>query len=343
VLVNRSGGVLLVFGIWPPRVVTDEGTKLKLDSRAVGYGVLGNAFKRVETANADVNALTAELVHGPGEAIGDLTLREARRGSSGPGLNGWCPQQHCGQSLPVPTVYFDEPVAERYDADFADMFQLAVVDPAASFLARLAGDGRALELGIGTGRIAVPLRQRGVRVHGIDLSSAMITRLRAKPGAAGIGVTIGDFTTTRAGGTFRLAYLVFNTIMSLTTQDQQAECFRNAAAQLEPGGCFVIEVMVPALRRLPPGQTVVPFQVTATGWGYDVYDAATQAITANYVRITDGRGEHATFPGRYVWPAELDLMAQLAGMTLRERWGGWRNEPFTSETTTHISVWQKST
>jgi SAM-dependent methyltransferase len=242
----------------------------------------------------------------------------------------------------VPKVYFDEPVAARYDADFAGMFQPAVVNPAVSFLARLAGQGRALELGIGTGRIAVPLRQRGVRVHGIDLSPAMITRLRVKPGAAGIGVTIGDFVTIRVSGTFRVAYLVFNTIMSLTTQDQQVECFRNAAAHLEPGGCFVIEVMVPSLRSLQPGQTVVPFQVTATRWGYDVYDLATQAITSNHVRITGGRGEHTTFAGRYVWPAELDLMAQLAGMTLRERWGSWEGEPFTSESTTHISVWRKS-
>jgi len=238
--------------------------------------------------------------------------------------------------------YFDERGAAGYDAEHADMFASAVVDPAVSFLAGLAGEGRALELGIGTGRIALPLSQRGVRVHGIDLSAAMITRLEAKPGAAGIGVTIGDFATTRVGGLFRLAYLVFNAIMCLTTQAAQVACFRNVAAQLEPGGCFVIEVMVPALRKLPPGQTVVPFQVTATGWGYDVYDLTTQAITANYVHVTDGRAEHSAFPGRYVWPAELDLMAQLAGMTLRERWGGWARDPFTSDSTSHVSVWERT-
>jgi SAM-dependent methyltransferase len=243
----------------------------------------------------------------------------------------------------VPEVYFDDRTAERYDTDFADMFQPAVVDPAVSFLAHLAGHGAASELGIGTGRIALPLHRRGVRVHGIDLSAAMVARLRAKPGAERIAVTVGDFATTRVGGTFRLAYLVFNVIMSLTTQDQQVACFRNVAAHLEPGGCFVIEVMVPDLRRLPPGQDVVPFQVSTTGWGYDHYDVATQGITSNYVRATDGRGEHIRYPGRYVWPAELDLMAQLAGMTLRERWSGWNRQPFTSGSTAHISVWEKRT
>jgi SAM-dependent methyltransferase len=242
----------------------------------------------------------------------------------------------------VPTVYFDERIAGRYDADFADMFEPAVVDPAVTFLAHLAGDGGALELGVGTGRIALPLHARGVRVHGIDLSPAMIARLRAKPGADQIGVTIGDFTTTRVDGSFPVAYLVFNAVMSLTTQEAQVECFSNAAAHLEPGGCFVIEVMVPDLRRLPPGQNVVPFQVDATGWGYDVYDLATQAITSNYVRITDERGEHTTFPGRYVWAGELDLMARLAGLTPRERWGGWRHEHFTGESAAHVSVWEKS-
>jgi len=241
----------------------------------------------------------------------------------------------------VPKVYFDKQVAGRYDADFADMFEPAVVDPAVSFLAQLAGEGSALELGIGTGRIALPLSQRGVHVHGIDLSPAMTARLRAKPGADDIGVTIGDFATARVGGTFRLAYLVFNTIMSLTTQDQQVACFGDAAAHLEPGGRFVIEVMIPGLRRLPPGQNVVPLQASAAGWAYDHYDLTTQAISSNYVHISDGRGEYTTFPGRYVWPAELDLMARLAGMTLRERWGGWKREPFSSDSSAHVSVWQK--
>ena len=151
---------------------------------------------------------------------------------------GWRVLAQCA----VPMIYFDERIAESYDAFSADMFEPAVVDPAVSFLADLAGDGAALELGIGTGRIALPLSQRGVPVHGIELSPAMAARLRAKPGADDIGVTIGDFATTSVDRTFRLAYLVFNTIMNLTTQDEQVACFRNVAAHLEPGGCFVIEV-----------------------------------------------------------------------------------------------------
>ncbi|MGO9218847.1 MAG: class I SAM-dependent DNA methyltransferase [Streptosporangiaceae bacterium] len=208
-------------------------------------------------------------------------------------------------------------------------------------LAGLAGGGRALELGIGTGRIALPLARRGVPVHGIDLSRAMVARLRAKPGGDAIGVTIGDFATTTAGGSFSVAYLVFNTIMNLTTQEAQVACFRNAAAHLEPGGCFVIEVAVPELRRLPPGQNVVPFHVSPELWAFDIYDTATQAMTSNYIEVTGGRGDYRSIPFRYVWPAELDLMAQIAGMRLRERWAGWAREPFTSESRQHVSIWDK--
>jgi len=237
--------------------------------------------------------------------------------------------------------YFGERVAAAYDQESAEMFTPGAVDPVVDVLAGLARGGRALELGIGTGRIAVPLAARGVPVHGIDLSRAMAARLRAKPGGAQIGVTIGDFATARAEGTFTLAYLVFNTIMNLTTQEAQVACFRNVAAHLEPGGCFVIEVHVPQLRRLPPGQNVVPFHVSPTRWAFDRYDTATQAMSSNYIEVADGRGEYTSIPFRYVWPAELDLMAQLAGMRLRERWGGWRREPFTSESDQHVSIWEK--
>jgi SAM-dependent methyltransferase len=237
--------------------------------------------------------------------------------------------------------YFGEPVAAGYDDEVADRFRPAVLDATVDFLARLAGPGRALELGIGTGRIALPLARRGVPVHGIDLSRAMVARLHAKPGGDRIGVTAGDFATAQAGGTFSLAYLVFNTVMNLTTQDAQVACFRNVAAQLEPGGCFVIEVMVPGLRRLPPGQDAVPFHVSPVGWAFDVYDVATQAMSSNYVTVSGGRGEYRSIPFRYVWPAELDLMAQLAGMRLRERWADWTRAPFTSESEQHVSVWQK--
>jgi SAM-dependent methyltransferase len=241
--------------------------------------------------------------------------------------------------------YFGESVAARYDEDGTGMFAPEVVGPAADFLAGLASEGQgepsALELGIGTGRIALPLTQRGVRVHGVDLSGAMVARLRAKPGAEHITATIGDFATVRVSATFRLVYLVYNTIGNLTTQDDQVECFRTAAAHLEPGGCFVIEVGVPDLRRLPPGQTVVPFTVKPDRLGFDEYDLANQGLVSHHHWERDGHWESLSMPFRYVWPAELDLMARLAGMTLRERWASFTREPFTGDSTQHVSVWQK--
>jgi SAM-dependent methyltransferase len=242
--------------------------------------------------------------------------------------------------------YFGEDVAATYDG-FEGQFDPAVIDTTAGTLAELAGGtansghGRALEFAVGTGRVALPLAARGVAVHGIDLSRAMVARLRAKPGGEAIGVTIGDFATTRVEGTFSLVYLVFNTIMNVTTQDAQVACFRNAAAHLEPGGCFVVEVGVPDLRRLPPGQSAVPFQVSETGWAFDLYDTATQAMSSNYVTVENGRGRYRSIPFRYVWPAELDLMAQLAGLRLYDRWAGWAREPFSSESGQHVSVWAK--
>ncbi len=242
----------------------------------------------------------------------------------------------------MPENYFGERVAVRYDESAAEMFEPAVVDPVVDFLADLAGPGAALELGIGTGRIALPLTQRGVRVHGIDLSAAMVERLREKPGAADIGVTIGDFATTNVEGTFSLAYLVFNTINNLTTQEGQVACFQNVAAHLEPGGCFVIEVGVPALQRLPPGETVRAFNVSPTRLGFDEYDVVSQGLISHHYSVVDGKLEVLSIPFRYVWPSELDLMARLAGMTLRERWSGWKREPFTSDSTKHVSVWEKT-
>jgi SAM-dependent methyltransferase len=238
--------------------------------------------------------------------------------------------------------YFGEPVATTYDDTSADMFNPAVVRPTVDFLADLAGTGRALELGIGTGRIALPLAARGVEVHGIDLSRAMIDRLRAKPGGEGIEVTIGDFATAKADGTFSLAYLVFNTIENLTSQAAQVACFRNVAAHLEPGGCFVIEVAVPDLQRMPPGERYVVFDASETHWGIDEYDVANQGLISHHFQLVDGRFERSSGPFRYVWPAELDLMAELAGMRLRERWSGWKREPFTSDSRQHVSVWERS-
>ena len=237
--------------------------------------------------------------------------------------------------------YFDERVAARYDESTAEMFDPSVVEPVVDFLVEIAGSGRALELGIGTGRIALPLAERGVPVHGIELSKAMVTRLRAKPGGEDIGVTIGDFATTTVEGTFSVAYLVFNTIMNLTTQEAQVACFRNVAAHLEPGGCFVIEVGVPELQRLPPGETIRALHVGETRWSFDEYDVAVQGLTSHHFETVDGRVERLSIPFRYAWPAELDLMAQLAGMRLRARWSDWDRAPFTSDSGKHVSVWEQ--
>ena len=240
-----------------------------------------------------------------------------------------------------PDGYFGEDVAERYDNGSWDMFSPEVLDPTVDLLAELAGGGRALELGIGTGRVALPLAERGVEVHGIDLSRAMVAKLREKPGGDRIPVEIGDFASTRADGTFTLAYLVFNTINNLTAQAEQVACFRNAAAHLEPGGCFLIEVGVPQLRRLPPGETFHVFDVSETHWGFDEYEVVNQGLVSHHFTLRDGQIVRRSIPFRYVWPAELDLMAELAGMTLRDRWSGWRREPFTSESRKHVSVWEK--
>jgi SAM-dependent methyltransferase len=237
--------------------------------------------------------------------------------------------------------YFGEGVAATYDSPGVGMFDPAVIAPTVDFLAELAGNGRALELGIGTGRIAVPLAACGVEVHGIDLSRAMVSRLRGKPGGDAIPVTIGDFATAKADGTFRLVYLVFNTIGNLTTQAEQVACFRNAAAHLEPGGCFVIEVGIPELRRLPPGERYVVFDFSDGHWGIDEYDVANQGLTSHHFERRGDTVEKSSGPFRYVWPAELDLMAELAGMRLRERWAGWQHEPFTSDSTKHVSVWER--
>ena len=237
--------------------------------------------------------------------------------------------------------HFNERIAASYDESSADMFDPAVLDPAVDFLVELAGSGRALELGIGTGRIALPLAARGVPVHGIEMSKAMAARLRAKPGGEDIGVTIGDFAETTVDGLFSLAYLVYNTIMNLTTQAAQVSCFRNVAAHLEPGGCFVIEVGVPGLQSLPRGETFQVFYGSENYWGIDEYDVVTQGLISHHLEDVDGRLARFSVPFRYVWPSELDLMAELAGMRLRERWGEWAREPFTSESTKHISVWEK--
>jgi len=223
------------------------------------------------------------------------------------------------------------------------MFDPAVVTPMVDVLADLAGDGDVLEMGIGTGRIALPLVARGIRVHGVDASSAMVAKLRAKPGNDAIDVAIGDFSTTRVDGQFSLVYLIFNTIFNLKTQDEQVACFANAATHLAPGGHFVIELEVPNLRRLPPGQDVFVFRVDARTMSFDTYDVVTQGLTSNhFVLEEDGRVSSYPVEGRYAWPSELDLMARVAGLRLRERWGGWKREPFTSLSRSHVSIYEKT-
>lgn len=237
--------------------------------------------------------------------------------------------------------FFDERVAASYDEDSPEMFAPSAVEPAVAFLADRAGDGPVLEFAVGTGRIALPLAERGLQVHGIELSEAMVARLRSKPGSDVIPVTIGDMATTVAlgAGSFTVVFLVFNTIMNLTTQQEQVACFANAARHLAPGGVFVIEVLVPGLRRLPPGETFQVFDAGPDHWGLDEIDPATQHLISHHLVRVEGRFEHSAIPFRYVWPAELDLMAAMAGMTLRERWGGWSGEPFTGESARHVSVW----
>jgi predicted TPR repeat methyltransferase len=231
--------------------------------------------------------------------------------------------------------YFAGPVAERYDSGLGEWGDPGAVAATADFLAESAGDGAALELAIGTGRIALPLAARGVPVHGIDLSADMVAQLRAKPSGDEIPVTIGDFATTRVGEGFSLVYLVFNTIGNLTTQDAQVACFENAAAQLRSGGCFVIEVGVSVREPLQV------FALSETHVGIDEHDAATQRLVSHHFSLVDGVWELRSIPFRSVSPAELDLMARLAGMRLRGRWSGWTREPFTAESRRHVSVWEK--
>ncbi len=227
--------------------------------------------------------------------------------------------------------WFAGRVAERYDAETAHM----EVEPVVEFLAELARGGAALELGIGTGRIGLPLAARGVRVQGIDLSPDMVAQLRKKPGGGDIPVAIGDYASTRVEGEFALVYVVFNSINNQTTQDAQVASFANAAAHLERGGSFVVEVGVPNTRPLEV------FDLSDTHVGVDELDFATQRLVSHHFTLVDGTWERLSMPFRSVSPAELDLMARIAGMSLRERWSGWRREPFTAESTKHVSVWQK--
>jgi SAM-dependent methyltransferase len=233
-------------------------------------------------------------------------------------------------------------VASSYDEDAADMFEPAVVTPIVDFLAALAEPGRrALEFAIGTGRIALPMSERGISMAGIELSEAMLDVLHAKPGADRLEIVNGDMSADTVDGEFDVVYLVFNTISNLLTQAAQVACFRNAARHLRPGGHFVIENGVPDLRRLPPGAVAVPFTVAEDRVGFDTYDLLNQRLTSHHYRITEGRAGVFHSHHRYAWPAELDLMAELAGMTLTERWADWQRAEFTADSSAHVSVWAK--
>lgn len=236
---------------------------------------------------------------------------------------------------------FTKRIAERYDKSDKAMFEDGVLCPTVDFLANLAKDGRALELAIGTGRVALPLRDCGVDVYGIELSKHMVDQMLTKPGAAEIPVTIGDMSTTKADGKYRLVYLVYNTITNLITQEEQVNCFCNAADHLELGGSFVIEVQVPSIHKLPSGESIAAFDVSPTHVGIDEYDLVRQTVVSHHYWIDNGRIEMFDSIHRYAWPSEYDLMARIAGLSLSERWGGWNHEPFMSDSTQHISVWRK--
>jgi len=242
----------------------------------------------------------------------------------------------------VGAVEWDREIAEVYDATSSAMFAPEVLDPCVDVLLELARGGPALELAIGTGRVALPLSSRGVTVHGIELSAAMVDQLRAKPGADAIEVTIGDMTDTRVPGSFSLVYLVWNSLMNVTTQDEQAAVFANAARHLEVGGCFVVEVIVPELRQLPRGETARVFELQPDHIAIETFDDLVGQIASSHHWMTvDGRLVHHSAPYRYVWPSELDLMARLAGLRLRERWADWHRAPFTGDSRNQVAVFEK--
>jgi SAM-dependent methyltransferase len=239
---------------------------------------------------------------------------------------------------------WDEDTAATYDSDAAEQFDPEVLGPTVEFLAQLAEGGPALEFAIGTGRVGVPLSERGVAVTGIELSEPMVMRLRRKVDEAKLPVVVGDMATTvvPGAGDFSLVFLVWNSISNLRTQSEQTQCFRNAALHLRTGGRFVIDLWVPALRRLTPGQRIVPVALREEHLVFDTYDTATQECASHhYYRDADGSIRHQVGSFRYIWPAECDLMAQLAGLELESRWADWAGNPFTAESESHVSVWRK--
>jgi SAM-dependent methyltransferase len=242
----------------------------------------------------------------------------------------------------VASITWGEDAARTYDTTSAAMFAPAVLDPTVDLLFQLAAGGPALEFAVGTGRVALPLSERGIVVRGIELSPPMADQLRAKPGSDAVDVTVGDMTDTRVAGTFALVYLVWNAIMTVTTQEDQVAVFRNAAAHLEPGGYFVVEVVVPQLRQVPRGEVGRVFTLQPDHVGMETFDDLVGQISWSHHWLEDeGRMVYHAAPYRYVWPSELDLMARIAGLGLRDRWEGWNRAPFTSTSTHQVAVFEK--
>ena len=248
---------------------------------------------------------------------------------------------HEGNTVLMPQNLFTGNKATYYDSGSPEMWDPVVLDATAEFLTGLAQGGRALEFGIGTGRVSFPLSERGIEVHGIDISADMIEQLRRKPGSEAIETTVGDFATTTVAGDFSLVYVVYNSISNLLEQSEWVETFRNASRHLRPGGVFAMELDVIDLRRFPPGAAVLPFHLSPNHVGFDTLDVVNQQGVSHHYVVADGLGGHVESPFRYAWPAELDLMADIAGMRLRERWADWDRAPFTSESRKHISVWER--
>jgi len=240
---------------------------------------------------------------------------------------------------PYTAESYGEHIAEVYDELYQDCERAAI-----DVLAELAGDGSALELGIGTGRMALPLAARGIRVCGIDAAPAMVARLRTKPAGDNLEVTIGDFAEVEVSGKFALVYIVFNTFFNLLTQEAQVRCFRNVAAHLAPGGCFLIEAFVPDMKRFDGDQTNRATKVTTEHVELDIcqHEPAEQRVVSQKMVITDGRVRLYPLQIRYAWPSELDLMAQLAGLRLRQRWENWQRTPFTSQSGKHVSIYESA-
>jgi SAM-dependent methyltransferase len=244
--------------------------------------------------------------------------------------------------LARPDPHLDPLVAAEYDDPDDEMFGSEAISAAVAVLSDLAGGGTAVEFAVGTGRLAIPLAETGVQVYGVDFSEPMLAELRKKEGASSVSVTVGDMTSTQVCGGANLVYLAYNTIMNLRTQSQQVACFRNAAAHLGSGGRFLIENLVPQLHRLPPGETIAPFDISTNHLGFDEYvDRANQISISHHYDIDGDRVRICSPAFRYVWPSELDLMAELAGMTLESRWSDWHGSPFTSDSISHVSVWRK--